>query len=92
MSLFIGALIGAAVILLISIAKSKGILVKWYEWVLVIIAIFSIILGIQHFIGSITMENEPTAGWMGLLIFELIGVAILVTIWQLNVRKSSKRL
>ncbi|KTB49056.1 dehalogenase [Dehalogenimonas alkenigignens] len=70
----------------------KGIIVKWFEWVLAALAFLSLYGGITHYVGSLH-EFEPTAGLYGLYIFG--GIALLLfgftaqLVWRRNRKVSS---
>ncbi|AGG06955.1 MULTISPECIES: hypothetical protein [Dehalococcoides] len=90
MPLILGIFIGAGIAILVSWLRSRAIKVKWYEWILGVIALFSAIIGVQHYLGSLSIENESTAGWMGLLVFEGIALILVVFSWQLVARRAKK--
>lgn len=90
MLLVLGIVLGVGIAILVSWIRSKSITVKWYEWLMGIIALLLALLGVQHFLGSISIEGEPTAGWLGLLVFEGIALLLIVFNWQMVVRRSRK--
>jgi hypothetical protein len=53
-----------------------GVSVKWYEWLIGALGLYSVIFGIWHYFGSLG-EGYSSAGLMGLLIFGGIGLVLL---------------
>lgn len=60
LGLILGILIGGGVIALIALQKQGKLTVKWYQWVLAVIAIVLALLAIQNII-AFGNELEPTA-------------------------------
>lgn len=87
MSWFLGMLLGAGIALLVVWLRNKGISVKWYEWLMGAVALLLALFAVQHYLGSVLVESEPTAGWMGMLILGGIAVILLAIAWQLIVRR-----
>jgi len=77
MWLIIGLIVGAGILLLLSMMKSKGMSFKWYEWVIGIIGLALLLFTIQNFFGS-QAELEPKAASMFLLVTGLPAVILLV--------------
>ncbi len=83
LGLLLGLIFGIGAMLLIK----KGVVIKWYEWVLGAFAFLALYGGIAHYAGSMN-EIEPTAAWMGLLIFGVITLIFLAIagtlVWRRN--------
>ena len=67
----------------------KGIVVKWYEWIIGALAFVSLYGGVTHYVGSLH-EFEPTAAQYGLLIFGGIAVVLAGITFQLVWRHNRK--
>ena len=87
MSWFLGMLLGASIALLVVWLRNRGISVKWYEWLMGAVALLLAMLSVQHYVGSTFIESEPTAAWMGTLVFGGIAVILLAVAWQLVARR-----
>jgi len=68
-----GLIVGIAAGVLAMWLFQKNLGIKWYEWLMGGIAFILLILAVQHYTGSIN-EWEPTAGWMGLLMYGVIAI------------------
>lgn len=81
-----GMIIGIALLALILWLKnSKGITVRWYEWILVLLAIGAGSATIQHYFSSIS-AGENIAANAGALIFGLVAIILFAVTWQLVIR------
>ncbi|PKH45502.1 hypothetical protein CVH13_01492 [Dehalococcoides mccartyi] len=72
--------------------RRKNISLKWWEWVIGVIALGLAILGIQHFYTSVTVESEYRSALLGGGLF--LGLAILLSfgvfrLVQVRLRKAS---
>ena len=72
---WIGLIVGAGAGVLAMWLVQKNLGIKWYEWLMGGLTVILLILAVQHYIGSLN-EYEPTAGWMGALMYG--GVAIIL--------------
>ena len=84
--LWIGLVLGAAIAVFAMWLRSKGIVVKWYEY---LIGALAVLLGMAtpfHYFGSLA-EYEPTAGWMGSAIFAGLAIILAAVVWQLVWRR-----
>lgn len=86
---WIGLLAGAAIAMAVNWLVRKGILTKWYEWLLAGLGILALFATGQHYFSSLR-ENEPQSAWMGALIFGIIALILLGVAWQLSVRRANK--
>ena len=81
--LILGLLIGIGAVW----AVNKGLKTAWYDWLLAAIAVIFAMATVQHYLGEIR-TFEPTAAWMGSLIFGIIALifaAIAGTlVWRRN--------
>lgn len=82
MGLIVGA--GAGVFAMWLAQKKLGI--RWYEWLMGGLATLLLILAVQHYSGSLT-EYEPTAAWMGALIYGGLAIILGAVAWQLIWRR-----
>ena len=83
----LGALIGAGFYWLAT--NKKGITFKWYEWVMIVVAVLLLLFTIQNYQASIA-EIEPRAANIFLLLFGLPAVilgAIPVVLNRMRARK-----
>lgn len=85
--IWIGILIGGAAIALVMWLNGKGITIKWYEYLMGALAIGSAMAAVAHYAGSLA-EFEPTAGWIGALIFGLSAFVLGGVAWQLVSRRN----
>lgn len=83
MGLMVGA--GAGVFAMWLAQKKLGI--RWYEWLMGGLAVILLILAVQHYFGSLT-EYEPTAGWIGALMYGGLGIFLAAVAWQFIWRRS----
>lgn len=65
--LILGLIIGVGGFWLVSWTRSKGISLRWYEWLLAVLAVLLALLAVQLFAGSMA-ELESRAAWLLLLI------------------------
>lgn len=65
--LILGLIIGVGGFWLVSWTRSRGISLRWYEWLLAVLAVLLALLAVQLFTGSMA-ELEPRAAWELLLI------------------------
>lgn len=82
---WIGLLAGAVLTLAVVWLYGKQLSIKWYEWLIGILAVSSLFATVQHYAGSMG-ENEPTSAWMGALIFGVLTVILGLITWQLIAR------
>ncbi|AAW39257.1 MAG: dehalogenase [Dehalococcoides mccartyi] len=80
--LITGAILGAAITLLVSWLRSKNIGLKWYEWLMSLVGLALVIMAIQHFMGS-QIEMYMTAGWFGALAMGIPALILFVIVWRL---------
>ena len=66
--LIVGLIVGVGGWWLVSWTGQKKLGVKWYEWLLAVIAVGFALLAIQNLNASIA-ELEPQAGWILLALF-----------------------
>ena len=84
---FIGMLWGGAIAVFVMWAVNKGIKFTWYEWLMGALALVFTMSAVQHYAGSLN-EYEPTAGWMGALIFGVIAIILYAVTFQLVWRRN----
>ena len=82
----IGIIVGAAVLGLVYLARSKNISITWYEWLIGGVGLALLLYAIQNLAGSL-WEGESTAAWMFLLFFGLPALILMVLAWQLVARR-----
>ncbi len=82
----IGLAIGIVVLLLVRALRSRDITLKWYEWLLGALGLFSIVFGVQYLFGSLA-EFYTYAGVLGLVVFGLQGLILLAITWLLVRRR-----
>ena len=85
--ILVGILIGGAAIALVMWLNGKGITIKWYEYLMGALAIGLAMAAVAHYVGSLA-EFEPTAGWIGVLIFGLTALILGGVTWQLVWRRN----
>lgn len=73
----VGFILGGGTVYLGFLLKEKAINLKWYEWLLVVLAFVLFLFLGQTFIASFG-EGEPRAAWMSLLFLGLPIVLIAV--------------
>ena len=71
-----GLIIGSALTLLVLWLRKKGIVLKWYEWLMGVIAVLSIVFALQHLYTSIVIEYRPESAWI--LSGALLGLALVL--------------
>jgi len=64
---------------------SKGVRMKWYEWLIAIVGLLLVLFGVQNYIGM-RSELESTAANLFLGLVSLPGLILMVVAWQLSVR------
>lgn len=89
MWLAIGLIAGFGLLWLISTMKTQNITLKWYEWLIGIIALALLFFTIQNFTGSFT-ELESKAAYMFLLVTGLPSLILFAIVWQLAARRAKK--
>ena len=80
-----GAIAAAFLFLMAAFFKNKGYAVKWYAWLLGIIAMLLVLFTAQNYFGS-QAEFWPKAANMFLVIGGVPALILLVVTWQLIVR------
>ncbi|ADJ25600.1 reductive dehalogenase anchoring protein [Dehalogenimonas lykanthroporepellens BL-DC-9] len=85
LGLFLGLIFGIGAMWLIQ----KGLIIKWYDWLLFALGFLSLYGGITHYVGSIN-EYEPTAGLYGLYLFVGIAIILFALAFQLVWRRNRK--
>jgi hypothetical protein len=86
---FIGAILGASLVLAFQSIKMRNIRVTWYEVLLGIFGTVLLLLSIQHFFGA-RAELFSYAAWMGSLIFGIPALVLLAFTWQLVLRRMKR--
>lgn len=86
--LIIGLVLGAAGWWLVSWTRSNKINVKWYEWVLIVLAVLMAALTVMDYT-TLTREMEPAAAgvilWLyGIPALLLAAIAVGLIWWQNN--------
>ncbi len=82
-----GALIvGGVIVWLVMWLREKRVAVKWWEWTIGGLGLLAIVLGIQHYVGSVA-EGYSTPGLIGLAIFAIPGLVMILIINQLVIRR-----
>lgn len=85
-----GVIVGAGIILAIigfmTLAKDKGWIVAWWNWLMMAIATITLFLGVG-FLGTMMAEDTTVQGWIGLLVMGLVA-AILVSVAIRTMRKA----
>ena len=71
MWLTIGLILGAVILFVAMQAKSKGIEIKWYEWLLGVLGLILLLFTVQNIIYSIA-EYESAAALMFVLVTGLL--------------------
>jgi hypothetical protein len=77
MWLLLGIALGSGLLLLVLWLKSRGISIKWYEYLLGFIGLALLIFSWQNYQASIA-EYEPNAPIMFLLVFGIPGLVLLL--------------
>jgi TRAP-type uncharacterized transport system fused permease subunit len=90
MWLFLGFLLGAGLILLVLLVRSRKLAITWYEWLLVVAGLALLLYAFQNYRTSI-VELEPKAAGLLLMIFGLMGILLLaiagLLVWWQRFRK-----
>lgn len=81
-----GLVLGAVLLGLVVLIRSKNISLTWYEWLMGIVGLLLLAFTVQNFFGSLA-ELEPKPAYMILLLGGLPSVVLLVLIWQLASRR-----
>ena len=85
-----GVIVGAGIILAIigfmTLAKDRGWIVAWWQWLLMTIATITLFIGVG-FLGTMISENTAEQGWVGLLIMTLVTI-VLVAVTIRTMRKA----
>lgn len=79
MGFIIGLVVGAGLVALVLWLISRGVVVRWYEWLIGILGLIILLFTIQNFITSFA-EYEEYAAWtflwvLGIPAIVLIGIA-----------------
>lgn len=61
--------------------KAKGVLLRWYEWLIAAIGVFLLGFTFQNFFGSF-LEREPRAAWLSLLFIGFPVIVLGVVFWR----------
>ena len=72
--ILVGFLMGGGAVLIWHYLKNISIKLKWFEWILSILAFITFMFMSQTFIASF-QENEPRAAWLTLV---FLGIPILL--------------
>ncbi|MGE4271750.1 MAG: hypothetical protein AB7E31_02605 [Desulfitobacterium sp.] len=78
--LFLGIVIGFGLGVVLTQVRAGRFDVKWYQWVLAIIAVFMLLLTIENYLG-LKMEIESNAANFVLLAMGLPAVVLAALIW-----------
>jgi hypothetical protein len=81
-------ILGAITFWLISWRRNKNLFPIWYEWLLGVVGVVSILAASQQYFGSLR-EDYLQAGLLGALMFGIIGLVFLATAWQFLVRRKN---
>lgn len=85
MAFIIALLLGVGLTALVLWIRSRGIAVRWYEWLIGAVGLLLVIAAVQHYFGSLA-ERYDTAGMLGLLVFGVPALILLVAAWMLIAR------
>ena len=77
MWLLLGIVIGAGLLLLVLWLRTRGISLKWYEYLLGFIGLVLLLFTLQNYEASVA-ELEPIAPIMFLLVFGIPGLVFLL--------------
>ena len=75
---FVALIVGAGLLALAWFLKSRGVSVKWWEWILIVLGVLVLLFTIQNATGA-SLEWEPAAARV-FWIFGLIATVILLAI------------
>ena len=86
MWLFTGLVLGIVLVALVFWLCSRKIRVAWYEWLLGVLGLLSMVFSLQNYQASVA-AFEPTAPGMFLLVFGLPGLilvllAVALALWR----------
>ncbi len=84
----ISLILGAGLLALALWLRSRGIVVKWYEWLIAAVGLGMLVFAVQIFITS-PGELETQAGWMHMLIFGAPALILLAVVGFLAQRRHS---
>ena len=79
--LVFGIFIGAIGTMAFNKIRERGILLRWYEWLMTAIGVFLLGYAFQNFFGSF-LEREPRAAWLSLLFIGFPVIVIGVVLWR----------
>lgn len=82
-ALILGGIIGASVLWM----RNRGIVVRWYEWLIGIVGLFLLWFTIANYFGSMT-EFEPSAATAFLLVTGLPSIILLAVAGSLAWRRN----
>jgi hypothetical protein len=85
MWLVITLILGVALAALVFGLRSKGITLKWYEWLIGLAGLALVLFSLQNFI-EVRDEFNPDAANKFLLFVGLPGLILMVLAWQLSIR------
>ena len=86
--LLTGLIVGAGLLWLVSWLRTRGIAVKWYEWLIGAVGLALLLFAIQNFFTSLN-EAEPSSASMYLLVMGLPALILLAVTWLLVARRQS---
>ena len=78
--LIFGLVLGWVVSLILNLSLTHRIKVRWYQWVLGVIATVLILLTIQNYL-ALQAELEPAAAGLMWFLFGLPGIILAALIW-----------
>ena len=76
-----GICVGIAGMMAFNQIKAKGVLPRWYEWLITAVGVFLFGFAFQNFFGSFA-EREPRAAWLSLLFIGFPVVVLGVVLWR----------
>jgi len=87
MLLIFGTLAGLGLLALVMWLRSRGIAIRWYEWLIGLVGLLLLVLAIQNF--YIYLEaSKPRPAWMFMLTIGLPGFVMLAVssllVWRRN--------
>ena len=77
MWLVVGLILGIVLVALVFWLRSRKIRVAWYEWLLGVLGLLSMVFSLQNYQASVA-AFEPTAPGMFLLVFGLPGLVLVL--------------